>query len=145
MYVLDNCTSELNLFFTSHNFILAEYFVKTQTLDIIISNCHLPDIYIFIKKYVSLCNIHYPSKISYYKKYWEVGSFFVSDKAWFDITIDLIKSLLTSKKQHQNSVWLTIYWIIKMAHFILYHNIFTNIKLANFFLRRLFIIIDFLI
>ncbi len=137
MYVKDQKSWKLKLLYSNHHSLFEEHSSETRTLNLITCRSHWPNIQKFVKKYTSLFNICQRSKLSWYKQYWKLPSFFFLDKPWYNMIMDFIIDLQLSKKQKYYFVLVIIFWLIKIPYFILCHKTVIAIKLANLFFKKI--------
>ena len=58
-----------------HDNPLTDHYRMIKTTELLLRNYYFPDIYAYIKKYISICNLYSYSKISRYSKYNEFALF----------------------------------------------------------------------
>ena len=60
----------------------------TKIIELLLRNYYFSDIHMYIKKYISTCDLYSQDKISWHPKYDEFVSLFVFVDSWKDIIYD---------------------------------------------------------
>ncbi len=116
IYILYDYILYIELIKIHHDNSLIDYYNIIKIIELLSQNYYFPDIYIYIKKYISIYDLYFHDKISWYLKYNEFTSFSILFDFWKDIFYDFIINFLEFNKC--NSILIFIDCFIKISHFI---------------------------
>ena len=92
----------------------------------------------YITKYIKSCSICQKNKSSNENKYGNLPPHDTSENKWDMISIDFITNLPVTKRKRNNSIWVIVDKLKKMAHFVPHYITDNPSKIAELFLDNVF-------